>query len=121
MDRLCSIPSLRPRKADVEYGPQKQPGRCNAAAETLQGSDDEPILQQQPNCDYSLGTSNTAKITKMPLTLLDLPLVLVRDILNHVVESYTTHQSLSLRALLCIKQTNRKSLSLHSHCHESDG
>jgi hypothetical protein len=121
MNRLCCIPIPQySQKAAVEYRAKKQPERCNTVEETLQDSNRKAILPRQSDSDYPLEDLNTADFTKMPLRLLELPLVLVRDILNHVVQSYTTHQSLSLCTLLSIKHTNRKSLLIHSHHARSD-
>jgi hypothetical protein len=115
MNHLCCIPILqRLQKAEIEYGAEKQAERCNAADEMLQDGNNEAVLQRQSDSDHPSKNANTTNIIKMPLKLLELPLVLVRDILNHVVQSYTTHQSLSLRALLSIKKTNCKYFWLQS-------
>lgn len=52
-------------------------------------------------------------VKKRPITLLDLPLSLVRDILQDVVQRYATpeHRTLQLISLLNMRTVHRKSLS----------
>lgn len=80
---------------------------CNASEEMTQNQKDEAVTLLQSNTDCLLQNANRTDVSKAPFKLLDLPLVLVRDILNHVVQSYTIHQSLNLGSLLSLKQINR--------------
>jgi hypothetical protein len=56
-----------------------------------------------PNLDVSIQTSD---VPTMPLNLLDLPLVLVQDVLEYLVNGYTIKRTLRLELLLNIRLVN---------------